>query len=602
MMCRTLLVLALSCGLAAAQAQLLVPSQHATIQSAIAAASPGDVVTVAPGVYLENIDFLGKDITVRGTPGVPGTVIDGSSGPSVVTMQNGEGPGAILEDLVIEKGNGSPTALGADGGGIFLAGSSPTIRRCTIRNNVLFGATQNRMRGGGIFGVNASPTIRGCVIDANLVSVTTGAATLLAGGGLAFFGAAAAPIVIDGCEITNNGASGGGPCLGGGMFAEGAVLLVSDTLFGANLVGASNAAEAHGGGLHVGCNAQATVTHSRFLDNTVLGPANSLVPTGGGGFFVDANALVADFSECLVARNTAPTSHGGGAIFEGFNVTLDGITMSANSAQSEGGLFCSAPLSFVFGIITNSILWGNVPTNLDVPAGAAASLFVSYCDVGGGWPAGSNIIDADPLYVDPANGDFRLTWSSPCVDTGCCGLSPTDLEGDPRGFGLARDMGADEFYGLGGCGISRLGAGFGGALDLLTINGSMGGHTRRVTIGVGKPVTIAVVQPPTNPQPMLFYIALFLGVAPPDAVYTLPAGLGDFCFPLPLLVPGFPGVFNLTSNFGPLPGQLLASTPAPWSIAGPGFPFPFTVTMQGIGEETPGTVKVFNGIVMEIAP
>ncbi|MFZ9880333.1 MAG: hypothetical protein ACO3QC_02895, partial [Phycisphaerales bacterium] len=49
---------------AAFGADLLVPSQYATIQSAINAASAGDTVLVSPGVYSELIRFNGKAITV----------------------------------------------------------------------------------------------------------------------------------------------------------------------------------------------------------------------------------------------------------------------------------------------------------------------------------------------------------------------------------------------------------------------------------------------------------------------------------------------------------------------------------------------------------
>jgi len=41
-----------------------IPDNYSTIQLGIEAANAGDTVLVEPGTYYENINFLGKDITV----------------------------------------------------------------------------------------------------------------------------------------------------------------------------------------------------------------------------------------------------------------------------------------------------------------------------------------------------------------------------------------------------------------------------------------------------------------------------------------------------------------------------------------------------------
>ena len=56
---------------------LYVPGEYSTIQKAIDVAVDGDLVLVSPGTYVENFDFLGKAITVRGEYGPYVTVIDG---------------------------------------------------------------------------------------------------------------------------------------------------------------------------------------------------------------------------------------------------------------------------------------------------------------------------------------------------------------------------------------------------------------------------------------------------------------------------------------------------------------------------------------------
>jgi hypothetical protein len=57
---------------------LRVPGDYSTIQLAINAATHGDTVLVAPGVYFELINFGGKNITVASELGPDVTIIDGN--------------------------------------------------------------------------------------------------------------------------------------------------------------------------------------------------------------------------------------------------------------------------------------------------------------------------------------------------------------------------------------------------------------------------------------------------------------------------------------------------------------------------------------------
>lgn len=86
---------------------LAVPVVYPTIQAAIADADDGDVVVILPGTYHENINFLGKAITVQSTDPedpdvVVSTVIQGMDpGHSVVVFGRGETPEATLAGLTI---------------------------------------------------------------------------------------------------------------------------------------------------------------------------------------------------------------------------------------------------------------------------------------------------------------------------------------------------------------------------------------------------------------------------------------------------------------------------------------------------------------------
>jgi hypothetical protein len=93
-----------------------------TIQKGINVAREGYTVFVTPGLYHENIDFRGKAVTVAGLNGAP--MIE-SPDEYAVSFYSAEGPGSVLKNFVIANSDV----------GVFIAGSSPTIRNVTIAGN-----------------------------------------------------------------------------------------------------------------------------------------------------------------------------------------------------------------------------------------------------------------------------------------------------------------------------------------------------------------------------------------------------------------------------------------------------------------------------------
>jgi len=75
-------------------ATIYVPDNYAKIQGAIYAAANGDSVIVRPGTYVENINFMGKTITVRSERGPEVTTIDGGNPkyPDYARLQTVKGP------------------------------------------------------------------------------------------------------------------------------------------------------------------------------------------------------------------------------------------------------------------------------------------------------------------------------------------------------------------------------------------------------------------------------------------------------------------------------------------------------------------------------
>jgi parallel beta-helix repeat protein len=136
---------------ASAQNTIHVPADVPTIQGAIQSASSGDTILVAPGTYRENIDFLGKAITVEGAS-ADTTILQGGSAPgAVVRFISGEGRGSVLSNFTIQ---GGVPAFVPDAGGILIYRASPTIQNNIIQNNT----------GCGIGGFDSSPLIAGNLI------------------------------------------------------------------------------------------------------------------------------------------------------------------------------------------------------------------------------------------------------------------------------------------------------------------------------------------------------------------------------------------------------------------------------------------------------
>ncbi len=130
-----------------ARATIYVPDDHPTIQDAIDAAGTGDEIIVRPGVYAENIDFLGKTIAVKSELGANVTVIDGNQTGSAVIFNSGEGMDTVLTGFTLTNGIGSVDPLGLlSGGGIYCQNSEPTIIGNVITQNVV-----TEGYGGGIF-------------------------------------------------------------------------------------------------------------------------------------------------------------------------------------------------------------------------------------------------------------------------------------------------------------------------------------------------------------------------------------------------------------------------------------------------------------------
>ncbi|MHC4693747.1 MAG: right-handed parallel beta-helix repeat-containing protein, partial [Planctomycetota bacterium] len=136
------------------------PAGFNKIQAAIDLAVDGDVVIVAEGRYFENINFNGKNITLRSTePNDPNvtaaTIIDGRNSGTVVTFNNGEDANCVLNGFTITNG------YAERGGGIYCFGSSPKLTNCTFSSN------SSGHAGGGMYNYKANPILTDCTFIEN---------------------------------------------------------------------------------------------------------------------------------------------------------------------------------------------------------------------------------------------------------------------------------------------------------------------------------------------------------------------------------------------------------------------------------------------------
>jgi len=200
--------------------------------------------------------------------------------------------------------------------------------------------------------------------------------------------------------------------LGGGI----QVTAGAPTIIGCILV--DNSAQL-GGGLYNG-GGTPRIVNCLFYDNRVTN-------SGGGLYTLDATATV---SNCTFANNIA-TFIGGGMVNAGTN---------ANT------------------LVTNCIFWNNSDlagqnrqSQIQITAGSPAINNSCIQNLGSSTLGGVGNIGGDPLFADPANGDYRLPAGSSCVDLGSDvppgGLPAIDLDGSARIVGAAVDIGAYELSG-----------------------------------------------------------------------------------------------------------------------------------------------------------
>ena len=166
------------------------PTAATHIQDAVAVATDGDTILVAPGCY----PLSGSAITVsnavhiKSTQGASQTIIDGVQSSRCFTLIRSS---ATISGFTITGG-----ARREDGGGI-LIDHGGTVENCIVRNN----ATTPSTGGGGLYCKGGGAVIRNCVIYGNSTTGKYG------GGGVLLYDGGN---VVENCTVVSNFSSGTG--------------------------------------------------------------------------------------------------------------------------------------------------------------------------------------------------------------------------------------------------------------------------------------------------------------------------------------------------------------------------------------------------------
>ena len=367
-----------------------------------------------------------------------------------------------LEWCIIEHGRAKGTDINDPegwGGGIFCSGSSPAITDCIIRNCSAIGS------GGGIFCHQSKSEITRCNFTGNYASILGGGVAVylsdvairqsgITNNSSDMWGGAIytqdSDTEIEDCAILRNQADqlGGGinannwpkyqeklltvrGCTitgnssgmwGGGISGDTLTMVIED-----NVISGNRAPGRYGGGIYVN-NSAGTIENNIISGNTAL---------AGGGISMATNCSV-DLINNRITGNSATEDGGGIRCTIGSSILLRNMTIADNVAARGGGIFARNRCT-VRSI--NTILWGNKSHTGEAvwiggSIGTPSTLSISHCDVqpgdsslyvalGSALEWGDGMVAKDPMFIDPANGDYNLCQDpcqpgvkNPCVNTG----------------------------------------------------------------------------------------------------------------------------------------------------------------------------------------
>jgi fibronectin-binding autotransporter adhesin len=381
-------------------------TEYGTVQAAVDAANPGDVVKVAGtclGVNtyagLRQQVYVDKSITIRG--GYTTTNWTTSESEVNPTTLDALGEGRVLyligeispkiEGLRITGGDaaglgGVPWGWNA-GGGVYVVTATATISDNWIYDNTAGGEFS---QGGGVYLGSSDSTVSSNIIFDNTAGW---------GGGI-HVNWWLTPATLSHNTILSNTAivDGGGVCLWS------FVNVLSNRISG-------NIAHRFGGGVLVG--------GSTLINNIV---ADNSADISGSGLYIDR---ASQLWHTTVARNTG--GDGSGIFVTASAAPISVALTNTIVAQHSVGISVTGGNT----VTVNGMLWHNVYVNVSQSPTASVSLQNQH------W--------GNPVFVYPDGNDYHIDANSAAIDLGVDAGIGTDIDGQSRPIGAACDLGADEY-------------------------------------------------------------------------------------------------------------------------------------------------------------
>ncbi len=389
-----------------------------------------DVIHIAQGTYAGNFlyasteendlsilggysaDFSSKDVDATNT------ILDGNNTDTVITlMASNTNTDITINGFTIQNGSTSATELYGKGGGVRVeSGGQINITNNKVIDNTSYDGSGAYIEGDVVFSNNTFSS--NTATHTGTITINSGNATLVNN------------------VITSNSAN----YIGGINVSTGSSF---NTIIENNIISFNS-----GFGIYV--NSDSAIITSNTVSNNGSG-----INSRGSGGTVNNN---------LISDNTGK----GIDIDGGDNIVVTGNTIVNNDGGLVVWLYYDEEDK---AEITNNLFYGNRELqNFNIYNPSDILIFNDRNDnyissvvvlTGNNFDQSSdgihierpftidasNLNNIDPLFIDAANGDYRLSSDSPLIDQGAvtANVTSTDLDGNTRTVGSAVDMGAYEY-------------------------------------------------------------------------------------------------------------------------------------------------------------